>query len=108
MAQSLSKKDKAVIDANPEASPLELIELGLSKQGYDILTTPSVEAKEPKEKEPTAQAIVEPIISGTNTAKSSKKATATVINTETGRVVKMGLKFALMVVENDPKFKLLN
>ncbi len=91
-------KDAKIIRENKDASPEELLELGLSKKAYQRLITPQeddtilqpvkVEALEPKD-QPTPT-------------------TVQLHNRKSGRVVRMGYKSAKMLSDKYPEeFKII-
>lgn len=106
MALTLSTKDKAIVKANPKATPLELLELGLSKYGYELL----VKRKEEGEEEaPIATPTISPISTQTveqsnANNKGSLEGVVTVVDTETGRETTMAKKFALLAIQGSKKY----
>lgn len=93
-----SFKDKKIIDSNPDKTPYELLELGLSNKAYEKLL------QEPIAKPSTPE--LQPVKVAKETITTVPKKSGgivTIFNSVTNRTVSMNSAFAAMLVSSQPK-----
>lgn len=101
----LSAADQTIIDDNPGKSPLELLDLGLSKKAYEVLTKESETEPKPKlqpQKVESTEKHVAPAHNPTLRTPQDSLNVVSLLNRNTGRHTTMSRKSAEQLVKSAP------